>query len=378
MRWILTLLVILNTLPASAWYSDTAFAYRQKITVDNTKVGADLTDFPIYLNTDDLASGFYTHAQSDCDDVRITKSDGTTEVPREIVFCSGSNGEIHFKASGTLSGSSDTDFYIYYGNSGASDYATSATYGAENVWSDYVAVWHNQEDPSGSAPQVLDSTANNQDFTSLGSMTSGDSIAGKMGQALDFDGSDDGMTTPDTSGLDLAGTSYTYSAWFKSTNATNASPIVAKLACCSASTSGWAVIFNTASGNLRMLGYNSTAVTVATTTATGFDDGSWHIFHATQNATTRADLYVDGSADGSDTSVNTLAAGTYVVNQATRGDTGSKTDVDIDEFRVRASLLSSTWISTEYNNQNSSSTFYTASAEEEAPVASNIFMWNAF
>jgi hypothetical protein len=181
MRLLPLLLAISLALPAhAAWYSDTDFAYRQKITVDNTKVGANLTDFPIYVNTDDLAAGFYTHAQSDCDDVSITKSDETTEVAREIVFCDGADGEIHFKAAGTLSGSVDTDYYIYYGNAGASDYATSATYGAENVWSDYVAVWHNQEDPSGSAPQVLDSTANNQDFTSGGSMTSGDSVAGKL------------------------------------------------------------------------------------------------------------------------------------------------------------------------------------------------------
>jgi hypothetical protein len=379
MRLLPLLLAISLALPAhAAWYSDTDFAYRQKITVDNTKVGANLTDFPIYVNTDDLAAGFYTHAQSDCDDVRITKSDETTEVAREIVFCDGADGEIHFKAAGTLSGSVDTDYYIYYGNAGASDYATSATYGAENVWSDYVAVWHNQEDPSGSAPQVLDSTANNQDFTSGGSMTSGDSIAGKIGKALDFDGSDDYLTTADTSGLDLAGTSYTYSAWFNSTNATP-SPIVSKLTCCSASSSGWAVVFTDASGGLRMLGYNSTAVTVATTTATGFDDGAWHIFHATQDGSTRADLYVDGGADGADTSVNTLAAGTYVVNQATRGNTGTNTDVDVDEFRVRASLLSSTWITTEYNNQNSSSTFYTAAAEESAPSSGPpVFWWNGF
>jgi len=374
-KWISLLLVFLIANPASAaWYDDN-WLNRQKFTIDAGQVDANLTDFPVYL---DLSLFDGTNIGTNGADIRITKADGITEVPREIVFFDGANGEVHFKASGTLSGTTNSDWYLYYNNSGASDYATSATYGAENVWSDYVAVWHNQEDPSGSAPQILDSTSNSQDFTSGGSMTSGDSIAGKMGQALDFDGSNDYLTTADTSGLDLAGTSYTYSAWFNSINAI-ASPIVSKLACCSASTSGWAVIFNTASGDLRMLGYNSTAVTVATTTATGFDDGNWHIFHATQDGSTRADLYVDGSADGSDTSVNTLAAGTYVVNQATRGDTGSKTDVDIDEFRVRASLLSSTWISTEYNNQSSPATFYTVSAEEDVPsTAGPVFWWNGF
>jgi hypothetical protein len=352
MRLLPLLLAISLALPAhAAWYSDTDFAYRQKITVDNTKVGANLTDFPIYVNTDDLAAGFYTHAQSDCDDVRITKSDETTEVAREIVFCDGADGEIHFKAAGTLSGSVDTDYYIYYGNAGASDYAITATYGAENVWnSNYIAVWHNQEDPSGSAPQILDSTSSSYDMTSGGTMTSGDSVAGKLsGSSLDFDGVNDYTVVGDSADLDLTG-SYTYSLWFKTTF-TNTTPFLAKLTCCSASSSGWAVVLNSSAGGLRMLGYNGSATVLADTSSTGFNDGAWHIFHAVQDGSTRADIYVDSVAEGSDTSITNIASGTYVVNQGNRGNTGIGTNADIDEVRIMVDNMASTWISTEYNNQ---------------------------
>jgi hypothetical protein len=41
----------------------------------------------------------------------------------------------------------------------------------------------------------------------------------------------------------------------------------------------------------------------------------------------------------------------------------SITEDEIDEIRVRGSVLSANWITTEHNNQNSPSTFYSSSAE---------------
>jgi hypothetical protein len=372
MRW-LVLLVVLLAAPAQAvdWYADTDFAYRQKITIDNTKVGADLTDFPIYVNTDDLASGFYTNAQADCDDVRITKSDGTTEVPREIVFCDGTNGELHFKASGTLSGSSDTDFYIYYGNASASDYATSATYGAENVWSDYIAVYHFQEDPSGTAPQLLDSTSASQDGTSQGSMTSGDLVAGKLsGYAYDFDGSNDRVVVSNTTALQLLG-SYTISGWTLS-NITAGLSLVEKVNTPLPPTQGWNMILTGGTTDVyRIAGYNSGIQVTADGTTDVNDNTNWYQFHAVQDGSTRADMYTNGTQEGADTSVSTNGAATTNMYIGGRGNgVNSYTLMKFDELRFRATNLSANRISTEYNNQNSSSTFYTASAEETAPAGS--------
>lgn len=52
------------------------------------------------------------------------------------------------------------------------------------------------QDPSGSAPQVLDWKTETYLGTSGGSMTSGDLVAGQVGQALEFDGSNDRITVP--------------------------------------------------------------------------------------------------------------------------------------------------------------------------------------
>jgi len=128
---------------AASWYN-ASWSYRAAITVQHGQVGGSLTDFPVYVNLADMPAGFWSAVNSDCGDIRVTESDGTTEVPREVVTCSvaGQSGELHFKAP-ALSSSSDSIFYIYYGDSGASDYATSATYGAQNVWdSNFKGVWH--------------------------------------------------------------------------------------------------------------------------------------------------------------------------------------------------------------------------------------------
>ena len=167
-----------------AWYNND-WKYREKITIDNTKVSADLTDYPVYLDLSELGTDFFDNVKSGGGDIRITTSDEETEVPREIVSCdtTAETGEVHFK--GDLSGSTDTDFYVYYGNSGASDYAITATYGAENVWgSNYKGVYHLQEAVNTTAGGYNDSTSNSRDGTGVSMALS--APAGKIGKAQDL------------------------------------------------------------------------------------------------------------------------------------------------------------------------------------------------
>ena len=139
--------------------------YRIKITVDSSQVDADLEDFPIYINLADLPGGFHSNVRGDGGDIRVTKSDGKTELAREVVFYSSTtdSGELHFKNSGTLSSATDTDFYIYYGNTAAKGYTASSTYGRNNVWTDYEAVYHLENG--------VDSTGNGRTLTKQGKVT---------------------------------------------------------------------------------------------------------------------------------------------------------------------------------------------------------------
>ena len=177
-----------------------------QITIDHTKVAADLTNFPVYVNLANLTSNFWAWTSSGCGDIRVTSSDGTTEVPREVVTCdkTAKTGELWFKAS-SLSSSNDTTFYIYYGGI-QTDYATNATYGAQNVWdSNYKGVWHLKD---GTTLSGSDSTSNTNNGTSHGSPSA---TSGQLDGAGNFSGSSDNLGI---TAISVNGVSYTISAWF--------------------------------------------------------------------------------------------------------------------------------------------------------------------
>src|SRR3989344_9011926 len=146
-----------------AWYN-ASWTYRVKITIQNGKVDADLTNFPVYVNLANLPAGFHTNVnQTDARDIRVTRADGTTECAREVVsyVAASDTGELHFLAD-ALANATDTDFYIYYGNAAASDYAVTDTYGRNAVWADYEVVLHLNETTGGSGA-FIDSTGNGHD-----------------------------------------------------------------------------------------------------------------------------------------------------------------------------------------------------------------------
>lgn len=77
---------------------------------------------------------------------------------------------------------------------------------ARQVWdSNYTGVWHMSQDPSGTAPQLLDSTTYCNRGTSQGTMTTSDLVAGlNGGKAQDLEGTDDYFSIPDNTSLDFS------------------------------------------------------------------------------------------------------------------------------------------------------------------------------
>jgi hypothetical protein len=162
---------------------------------------------------------YWTDGKDDGSDLRIYSVDGAgnkTEIPREVVFIDKTNkkGEVHFL--GDLDSTTDTTFRVYYGATGLSNYDHGHTFGRNAVWTNFVAVYHLNEDPSGPAPQAIDSTGNGNDLTSGGTMTSNDKTTGVLGSALRFEGTDDnlylGNPVPQIHGV---ATALTISAWIK-------------------------------------------------------------------------------------------------------------------------------------------------------------------
>jgi len=88
-----------------SWYNS-SWLRRVKVTILASKVDGDLTDYPVYVDLSKLPSDFHTYCnQTDARDIRVTKQDGVTELPREVVFYDSATdtGELHFKYTGVLS-----------------------------------------------------------------------------------------------------------------------------------------------------------------------------------------------------------------------------------------------------------------------------------
>ncbi len=90
----------INKVYAANWY-DNGWNYRTKITILNSKVDSNISNFPIYVDLSNMPLTFHNHVKSDGGDIRVTTDDGITEVPRELVsYNSGSDkGELWFKGS---------------------------------------------------------------------------------------------------------------------------------------------------------------------------------------------------------------------------------------------------------------------------------------
>lgn len=378
MRWRTLLLLLCLQVPCLAAWLHPGWLYRTKITVQHSKVNADLTNFPIYVKLGDFGSGhgFWSHVLSSGADIRVTSSDGTTELPIEVVKIdtSAKTGEIHFKAS-SLANATNSDFYLYYGNGDASAYATSATYGRNNVWTGYGGVWHLQQDPSGSAPQEIDSTGNNNNLTSAGSMTASDLVAGQISNGIDLDGSNDKLTASDSSTLEAA--AVTVQTWIKSGVHTGVATLVGRTG---GGSGKYKMRFGCASASDICMQVSASGLVQSPSLDVVTDylqnSTTWYMIHGTYSSTDKCRIYKNGTEKSTGTSPN----GVIGTTSSQSFETGASTSDSSfwpgvqDEVRMIASVLSSTWISTEYNNQGSPSTFYTVSSEESNAAPSSLFM----
>jgi hypothetical protein len=331
------------------------------VVIQSSQVPADLTDFVVYVDLSDLpTSEFWGTVANGGGDIRCYKSDGTTQLAREVVSCDTATdtGELHIRYTGTTSSSSNTPIQIWTDE--GTEPAVTATYGRNNVWTGYAGVYHLSDDPSSGT--FVDSTGS-RDMSTLTSMASGDSVAGKIGEAVTFNGSNEGaFVNSVASGSMPIGAQ----AWSKVANTTGdhvAASVVDKdfsnrrgIGIYGSRNSGEFGAYSDDSGDFWL----ESGGTVSA--------GTWHLLHGYAGVAPLSSdgliLYADGNLIG-DTSrsgfvtptLDRMAIG-YMSDSTPNGYfTG-----EIDEVRFFTSELSSDWISTEYTNQNTPNTFYTVSA----------------
>ncbi len=344
-----------NSIVGDDWYS-ASWGRRIKVTIDSGLVTADQTNFPIYLNLDDFPDAFFSNVQSDGDDIRITEDDGVTEVPYELVTIdtSAKTGELHFKAN--VSSTTDSEFFVYYGNGSASGYSVSSTYGRNNVWTNgFLAVFHLDQSPTASAPQFIDSTGNNTG-TAV-NLEVGDRLAGVVGRAIDHDGVDEHITTNMNQNM----LSSTWSIWLNTDGAQGAYDGV--LMSRGTLTNG----INIDSAGTR-LGYHwrDAVNTYSWVGGPLYPTNQWFMASLVVQPTTATMFAHSGSGVASGTNAVTHATATIDAFTIGRDPFGAARSFNglVDEITLSNVARSSTWLSTTYNNKSNPTGFYGVSGEE--------------
>jgi biopolymer transport protein ExbB len=323
----------------SSWF-DGRWTARDPLTIHHQMVAADQSDFPVLVDVT-LAP-----IRADGADLRFTAADGRTQLDYELDTIDAATGHVlAWVRVPALSASNDTALFVYHGNAGAVTAEDPA-----QVWmAGYSAVWHLREDPSGTAPQMHDSTGHGLDGTSRGTMVAGDQMTGKIGGSLDFDGTDDGLDVPSNT----LGTTFSYEIWIRKT-----------------STSSWKAFFDNWPAYDRWFG--------TTDSQMSFWDGGANVVNS--NITVGNWYYMVATYDGSNvriyrnaTQLTPMIGKSFAAVTSTMQIGYTNTSLpeffpgQLDEARVSTVARSPEYIQTSYANQNMPGAFATAGTMESCP-----------
>ncbi len=175
------------------------YSHRMKIIIHETMIpGTEpLIDFPMLFSyTDTLlkstANGGYV-SFSDGRDLRFTGPDRLSLLDYEFEYYNPVTGTlVAWVRIPLLPATADSEVFLYFG-----DPEGSPGWNGSGVWSNqYTAVWHMNDDPSATAPQISDATSFMNHGTTGGTMVENDLVEGKISGGIDFDGVDDYATMP--------------------------------------------------------------------------------------------------------------------------------------------------------------------------------------
>jgi hypothetical protein len=352
----------------SSWWN-ISWPYRIKLTIDSSQVSNNLKNFPILINITD--ANLSTKAQNDGDDIVFIDSAGN-KLNHEIEkYVSGTGSLFAWVNVTTLSSTSDTNVYMYYGNIDCDS--------QENIpdtWeSSFVGVWHFAQDPGpGGWEEIIDSTYT-MNGTADSDFTSADLVSGMIGNSYYYDGSSDNnhIRINDTGNIyDFGTDDFTLECWWYNTGSTGAhQSLIAKGTW--DDPGDYLLYVPTTSGgqiSLAIAGDWQTNVY-----GSNFYGGNWWEYTVALRDGNAAHLYRNGSF-----AINTSDhfSGVTIGNDNQVGIGAREDGTDrpwlgrIDEVRISHYQRNSSWIETTYNTIRNSSTFITVGNEEKWMMWDNI------
>lgn len=358
------------------------FAKGAMFTVAGYAAGKDpLTGFPVLVRIKESSpQGFsYDDLQSKAtgDDIAFVDMNGNG-LPFEIdTWDTNSTSLIWVRLPSMQNG---TEFVMCWGSSSSGKAVSSA-----NPWSDYTGVWH-MNDPGNGVTNVLDSTANHLDGTTVSSSTS--KTDGKIGGARFITSNttntagkpyDSGVTvdmTNDPEKLDAVNRivpEFTASFWVRPQHSPQWWYFITRKA--SDFGSGWGLQQGADNDWKKYRAYGGSendSGCLSLSDVIGLSQGSWTKVDAVWMSDKTFKIYMNGSLAKQGTLANQasngdqtkLALGGALAPTDTTKKNGRGVYGDMDEIRLRAGALSENWIAADYATQTDASFLTPGTAED--------------
>lgn len=364
------LLLLLCT--SSSWATFSGYTYRREVVIDASKVGSGTeVNFPVLVSINDnslsstTASGGRLNS-SGFDIVFSTMQDCSFLLnwDTETLMNVGVSTMNTWVKIPSVSSTTDTPFFMCYGNAGTTTYQGFST----GTWdSNYLGVWHL---PNGNVLTAVDSTANKNNGMVSGSTPT----VGQIDGGANFNGSSKIDMGTDIASLQPS-TALTLEQWAKLT-VPYASQNVYSFSIDYPYDGGsndpyvsYGLVINDPNSPSNWILWTSGGGTNNQTFAGGTIDTNWHLIAGTCQSGSQH-VYIDGADATGGGESNRTGNQAYTSGSDLQFGQNNFTGV-LDEIRISNIVRSPDWIKTEYNNQSSPSTFLAVGPETQSPFATN-------
>lgn len=351
-----------DTMPI-AWLD--GWARRKEITLKASEIDAPgngaLTDFPVLVSVTDTQIAATALAAGT--DIVFTGGDAMTMLASEVEsFTPGTGQLVAWVKVPSLSATTDTKLYVYYGN------PSPPAPAPEMVWTaNYLGVWHFHQDPTGGNDAVRDATSGDHDGTAQ-QMEANDSVTAQIGRGLNFDGNNEYVDF----GQVNVGNALTISMWVRIASGSGIKTLIAN-SNSGRDENGFKAFVNTVNTTDRRLFFESGDGTtgsgdVAVTNVDAITQNVFaHVAFVVNRMQGTAQIYVNGAKVDVDMSIGANFLNNSDFEIGRMENNLFYFDGILDEVRIATAQRPAEWLKTSFNNQSQPGNFHTFGPEERKP-----------
>lgn len=341
-----------------SWW-DLNWTRRIRIDINNLDQTSAFPDQPVLVTLDSSIIN-YADFRTNGADIRFIASDEVTQLNYEIERWDATNADtsqVWVRVPSIAASSDKGYFYMYYRNPAALD-AQNKT----GVWTSYWAVWHLNENPSGAAPQYLDSAPNARHGTASPTLPS--RIVGVIGDSANLSNTADYITI-NTNLQPVIGNNSTFSCWMRTsqtgmTNTWQAPGITGIEVGASADDIFFGIIPNGVGG----VPNGSIAIGVGNTVVAHsnfvINNNAWRHITITRSTTGAVAFYVNGRLTNSGTGTAGAIAAGQTFNRLGMPVAGGNFNGQLDEIRLFNAVQSADKIRADFKYMSNTHLDYSA------------------